>query len=100
LPLAHVGHAIGASLELPDDPRRRCLVAELRLLAVNLDQRGDEGPRPGPPVALDLCELDVDRPVLFLDEALDLALAIDDQPNRNGLDPTGREAALADLPAQ
>ncbi|MBS1226673.1 MAG: pyrB [Candidatus Aminicenantes bacterium] len=78
---------------LPDD-QGLLLVADFGLLAIDLGQRGLEGRRvrglqPGG-----------DRPVLLLDEGLDLVLPVADQPEGDRLDPAGGQAPGDLLPQQ
>ena len=72
---------------------RRDLVGDLRRHSVDADEIGAEGFAGG------RLEDRLDRPVLPRGEGRDRSLALDDQADRDGLDPTGREAAL-DLLAQ
>jgi hypothetical protein len=96
-----VAAALAARDRLDDEARAierghqrpgRLFVAERCLLARDLSQGGHEL---GWPLRL---ELGVERPVLDRDERLDLALAVDDQPDRHGLHAPGREPALDLLP--
>ena len=68
-------------------------LGDLGRLAVDADEVGGERD------ALGRAQGDLDRPVLAGDEAPDLALAVDDDADGDGLDPTGRQAA-ADLARQ
>ena len=70
------------------------LVVDLGLLPVDLGQRGLEGRR-----VLGL-EPGRDRPVLLLDEGLDLLFPVDDEPQSHGLDPAGRKAPGDLLPQE
>ena len=67
-------------------------VRDLSFLPIDLVQFGRKDER----VALLASEARLDRPILAGYERLDLALAVDDQLDRDRLDPAGRKAA-ADL---
>src|SRR5207245_10241016 len=45
-------------------------------------------------------EVSINRPVFFLVESFDFTLALDDQPQRNGLDTAGGEPAANLIPKQ
>ena len=65
-----------------------------RLLVADADEPGIEGRRLLP------LQMSVDGPILFLDEDLDLALALDDQAQGDGLHPPGGETTAHFVPKQ
>ena len=67
-------------------------VGNRRLLVANADKTGVEGRRLLP------LQMRVDGPVLFLIKCLDLALALDDEAQGDGLHAPGREAATNFVP--
>ena len=69
-------------------------VVDLELVTFVLDDLGGEG------VAGVILERGLERPVLLRDERLDLALPIDDEPEGDGLDATGREPVPDLLPEE
>ena len=77
-----------------DDRAGRLLIADLRGLAVHFCQPRREDRR------LLGGQIDVDRPVFCLFERADLPLALDDEPQRHGLDAPGGKAAPHLVPKQ
>ena len=80
-----------AAIEVRQHAVRFGLVVDLRLVAVDLvELRGEALPR--------LLQQRLDGPVLDGPERADLALTLDDEPQRHGLHAAGRDALLHRLP--
>ena len=82
---------VRAPLQVREDLLRRRLVREVRLLAVHMMQLGGEH-------LLVVLERRGDGPVLARHERPDLPLALDEEPQGDGLDAPRRESLLHRLP--
>ena len=89
--LTSVTSNVFRALEILEDALGFGLVVDLRLLAVDLMELGGE-------LLAVLLEQRLDRPVLDRLERANLALALDDEPKRDGLHASGRQSLLDGLP--
>ncbi len=94
VPGVDAGDREGEAPQLGDDPAAGSLVPDGRLLVVDLGEGRLEG------AVVAALEPGGQRPVLLGLEALDLPLALADQPQGHRLHPSGRQAAPHRLPQE
>ncbi len=87
-------HGPGGGLQGIDDALGLLFVGDLQLFAIDADETGIEGGRFGG------VEAGVEGPVFLFLELLDLALALDDEAEGDGLDASGGESAADFVPQQ
>ena len=92
------GDRVGRPRQIRNDGRAVLAILQIRFLPSDTDQpRREARPRLLPARRL-LSQLGIQRPVLDRHERQDLALALNDQPQRHGLDAAGRQPASAHVP--